>query len=170
MPIRRHLASLLITSALLTGCGFHLRGLQDVAELPFQNLYVKPTGDFELDQGIRRVLESRSGVTLSTDAKTAPYQLSGITEQHGKTLRSIDINGKAKEYLLNYAFSYQVQDASGQVIQDNTLTLSRTMSYSDNALLAKEQEEAQLYKDMRQDAIFQMLRQLGKLPVVPQAR
>ncbi|MCB6184077.1 LPS assembly lipoprotein LptE [Leeia sp. TBRC 13508] len=164
MSLRRVLFSSAVIALLLSGCGFHLRGVQDVAQLPFDSLYVQPVGDFTFDHDLKRVLASRGGVKLSDSAEGAPYQLGGLGEGRSKTLRSIDINGKAKEYLLRYDLNYRVENKLRVTVKSGTLSLTRTMTYSDNELAGKDLEEQKLYEDMRQDAFFQLLHILGALP------
>jgi LPS-assembly lipoprotein len=44
-----------------------------------------------------------------------------------------------------------------------TLLLSRDMSYSESAALAKEQEEAEFYREMQTDVVLQVMRRLASI-------
>jgi LPS-assembly lipoprotein len=62
---------------------------------------------------------------------------------------------------------YQLRTPSGVVLQPPAeLLLVRDMSYNESQALAKEQEEAQLYRVMQSDIVAQVMRRLAtvKLP------
>jgi LPS-assembly lipoprotein len=45
---------------------------------------------------------------------------------------------------------------------EQTIQLTRTLTYDDSQVLAKEQEEATLVKDMRNDAVTQTIQRLSR--------
>ncbi|NLR76145.1 LPS-assembly lipoprotein LptE [Leeia aquatica] len=149
---------------LLAGCGFHLRGAQPV-ELPFKQVFLAKSGVFQLDLDAQRTLSERGGVEVLAQSSSDAPVLDSLQESRNRNLRSVNIDGKVKEYELQYTFSFRLRSAAGETLLQNQISLVRRMSYSDDALLAKEQEENRLYLDMRQDALQQMLRRLAHAPV-----
>lgn len=159
----RHLVLASAASLLLAGCGFHLRGLQEATKLNASSIYLEPTSDYVLDVELRRLFSERSGIPVAAQAADAPLRLRIANENRDKLLRSIGADGHAKQYELRYSLTYKASDARGVVVGERQISLSRSMSYSDNEVLAKEQEEKQIYTEMRSDALYQMLRQLSVL-------
>jgi LPS-assembly lipoprotein len=66
------------------------------------------------------------------------------------------------EYMLHYDVSLRAYDRQQQDwIVAGKITLQRYFPYDDTKILAKQQEEALLYKDMRTDAVQLILRRLS---------
>jgi LPS-assembly lipoprotein len=58
--------------------------------------------------------------------------------------------------------SFRLYDNKGQNwIVPTEINLKREVSYNDTNVLAKDYEEAQLYKDMQSDAVQQVVRRLS---------
>ena len=73
-----------------------------------------------------------------------------------------------RQYLLSYNIVFRVLDKQGKELLGNTqLLLTRPIDFNETQLLAKEQEEALLYKDMQTDLVQQIMRRLAAIkPVV----
>jgi LPS-assembly lipoprotein len=70
--------------------------------------------------------------------------------------------GRVSEYQLRYRVGFRVTDAKGAQVYLPTseVLLTRDMAYSDAQVLAKEAEEALLYRDMQRDMVQQIMRRL----------
>ena len=67
------------------------------------------------------------------------------------------------EYDLRYRVTISAYDSQLVYwLPTADVSLNRTMAYDDSQVLAKEQEQAILYKDMRTDAVAQVLRRLSR--------
>jgi LPS-assembly lipoprotein len=66
-----------------------------------------------------------------------------------------------REYALFQRFTFSVTDAKGVVIPPTAITLRRVITYDENQELAKQAEEALLYRDMQSDLVQQILRRLA---------
>ncbi|HZP85484.1 MAG TPA: LPS assembly lipoprotein LptE [Burkholderiales bacterium] len=153
----------------LHACGF--RPMKPVA-IPFENLYVAPSDYSSFAAEFRRYVESYSRARLASDPKAALATLEILGEQQQKQILSLSGAGRVTEYLLRYHVAFKVRDKSGkELIGPSDISLERDMAYNDNAILGKENEEAFLFQDMRQDAIQQLVRRLAtiKLAEVPPA-
>ena len=65
---------------------------------------------------------------------------------------------------LRQKLNFRVRSAGGrELIPVTELLLTRDMSYSETIALAKEQEEALLFRGMRGDIVQQLLRRLATL-------
>ncbi|HLY96494.1 MAG TPA: LPS assembly lipoprotein LptE, partial [Sideroxyarcus sp.] len=76
---------------------------------------------------------------------------------------SLSGSGRVQEYQLIYRVSLRAYD-NKQIdwLPAEEIMLSRILTYDESQVLAKEQEEANLYKDMRADAVAQAMRRLSR--------
>ncbi len=94
--------------------------------------------------------------------------LSDPDKTRTKSILSLNSNGRVRQYLLAYNIVFRVVDNKGNVLLDHTqISLNRPIDFNETQLLAKEQEEALLYKDMQTDLVQQIMRRLAAIkPVV----
>lgn len=158
---RRVLLSLL-AAAPLAGCGFHLRGAPDFA---FDSLYVPASGT-SLNKDMIRTLQGAGGrLVLITDpaqAKQAQAQLELFGEQRTRTVVGLTTAGQVRELQLGLAVRFRLKDQHGRDwIDDTRLARTEDVSYNESISLAKEAEEALLYRNMRLDLVQQIVRRLA---------
>jgi len=158
------LAPAILAAASLAACGFQLRGQ---SQLPFETLYVPGVSALVVE--LKRNLRATSGARL-VDASGEARAVLGITrETREKVILSYNPQGRVQEYLLRYRVGFRVTDSDGAKVYLPTseIALTREMSYSDAEVLAKESEEALLYRDMQADMVQQILRRLATARSVP---
>jgi LPS-assembly lipoprotein len=81
-----------------------------------------------------------------------------------KSILSLNSNGRVREYLLSYNIVFRVTDRAGnELLAPTQITLGRPIEFKETQLLAKEQEEALLYKDMQTDLVQQMMRRMAAI-------
>jgi LPS-assembly lipoprotein len=151
--------ALAVCAGLQGGCGFHPAGL---ASMPFERLYIA-SGDYaSFGAEFKRYLESGSKTQLTNRAEEAQAILEILGERREQLILSLSDTGRVAEYLLRYRVSYRLIDKSRQELIPNTeIVLQRDMTYSDTQVLGKENEAELLYRDMKNDAILQLARQLA---------
>jgi LPS-assembly lipoprotein len=158
----RHVLSLLLVLS-LTACGFHLRGSQkqDMA-FAFKSLYLKVPAESPFVTELRNTLDANRVVITST-SESADLVLEVVSEQTHKNILSLSGSGRVQEYQLIYRVSLRAYD-NQQIdwLPADEIMLTRIMTYDDAQILAKQQEEAQLYRDMRTDAVGQAIRRLNR--------
>jgi LPS-assembly lipoprotein len=143
--------------AALTGCGFQLRG---AAQLPFASLYVQVPATSPFGQEVKRSLRA-SNTRLTDSSSGAQATLVIMSEIREKQILSLGGQGRVREYQLRYRVAYQLTDGKAKsFISPTEILLKRDISFNDSELLAKEAEEALLYRDMQTDAVQQLLRRL----------
>lgn len=148
---------------LLEGCGFRLRGAA-LAELDMPLTWLQNNGvsnEFMVD--LRRVLRA-TGTEFAADAASAEAVLVISNENRARRVLSVGSTGKVQEYELHYAVSFRVHDAAGrELLPEQAVGRERDYTFDQNDVLAKQSEEALLYRDMRRDVISEILRRLQKL-------
>ena len=144
--------------ALAAGCGFQLRGTQDV---PFHTLYIPgATGGIALD--LKRNIEAGTDAQVVSDPKQADAILEISNERREKIILSLSGTGRVREFRLRYSVDFRVHDGKGNTyVPTSTVQLSRDVTFNDAEILAKEAEEQLLYRDMQADMVQQLLRRLS---------
>jgi len=157
------LAALALAFA-LSGCGFQLRGQ---TTLPFATLYVPGTTALAVE--LKRNIASGTQTKLVESAEHAQAQLLMSIDQREKVILSFNSAGRVREFQLRYKFGFRVVDTRGrEYLPQNEITLTRDISFNDAQVLAKETEEALLYRDMQSDMVQQVLRRLATARVTPE--
>lgn len=159
-------ALILALCATTAACGFKLRGQQT---FPFDAISVPlntPLG-FELKRNIAAANEQ---VKLVDNIADADAVLSILSEAQEKVILSLNTQGRVQEYQLRYRVVFRVASPKGvDFIAPTAVVLTRDITFNDQ-VLAKETEEAQLYREMRSDLVQQIVRRLGAArPVVAEA-
>ena len=140
----------------LQACGFQLRGS---AELPFKSLYVQVAQTSPFGIELKRALRA-SEVPLRDSPKAADATLTILSEIREKQILSLGGQGRVREYQLRYRVAYQLRDEKQIITSPTQILITRDISFNDTEALAKESEEALLYRDMQADAVQQLLRRL----------
>jgi LPS-assembly lipoprotein len=143
--------------ALLAACGFQLRG---EAQLPFETLYIPKATPLAVE--LRRNLSAASRTRLVDAPEQAQAVFGFTTEVREKVILTFTAAGRVNEYRLRYRVGFRVTDPKGaQVFMPTSeILITRDMSYNDAQVIAKENEEAMLYRDMQTDMVQQILRRL----------
>ena len=75
---------------------------------------------------------------------------------------SLTGTGKVREFQLRYRVGFRVHDGKGgEFVPQSTIQLTRDVTFNDTEILAKEQEEQILFRDMQTDMVQQILRRLA---------
>ena len=157
---RRTLGAALLATGLLAGCGFKLRGSQNYA---FTSIAIGPNPGGAVVQELRRSFGGAVQV-LATDAPPTQAQvvLKVLGEQREKVVVGVNSSGQVREFQLRLRVRFRLDTPQGkELIDDTEIMQQRDISYSETAALAKETEEALLYRDMQSDIAQQIQRRLA---------
>jgi LPS-assembly lipoprotein len=96
----------------------------------------------------------------SRDESVAVLKIVGEVQE--KQILALSSAGKVLEFELRYRVAFRLTDRAGtDLTAPGEIYLRRYMTYEDTEVLAKESEELLLYRDMKADAVQQMLRRLS---------
>lgn len=157
-----HLVSCLLYLS-LSGCGFHLRGTAGAA-LPESLGELRVTmpergPDDPMVVAVRRAL-AEAGARLTEEAGARTLVLSDErVEPQVISIRTT--TGKASEYRLRYGIRFRLEGAGESAPQ--SIRLSREYTFDPARVLAKEEEERELVREMRADAAQQIVRRLARM-------
>ena len=143
----------------LMSCGFHMRGVTDVA---FSTVFIQGN-TLVISKNLKKSLKT-SGVTVLDSATNAELLLEMVGEESEKRILSLAGGGTVNEFELFYRVHYRTKAAGAATwSQVQTVEARRDYTYSDANLLAKQDEEKRLNDNMRSDVISGILRRLAAL-------
>ena len=154
--------ALLALACMLSACGFQLRGADGQYRMPFRSIYLAFNDTSALGTELRRNLRAGDTVLVVTDPAKAEALFDVMSETRGKSILSLNSQGRVREYLLTYTLVFRVRDAKGaQLLGPTEINLKRPITFNETQVLAKESEEVLLYRDMQTDLVQQIMRRLA---------
>jgi LPS-assembly lipoprotein len=157
----RRRALLLLAPAALAACGFELRR---PPKLPFRSMALVGFAPASpLLDALRQQLVSSDVQLLEMPAR-AEAVLEALSDMREKSVVASTATGQVREVQLRVKLRFRVATPAGKLLLPiDELLLTRDMSYSEAAALAKQQEEAALYRAMEEDIVAQVLRRLAAI-------
>jgi len=139
----------------VTACGFHLRG---DSGYPFTTVFLATAPAAPIAVELKRSLV---GVTVVDTANAAQAILDIAPVVDDKQILSLSGGGRVREFMLTKRVSFRLHDADGRDwLPAAEITVRRAYAYSESEVLAREQQEARLLKEMQTDAVQQIVRRL----------
>jgi LPS-assembly lipoprotein len=163
---RRHFVRTIVTmlsalglGALLSGCGFQLRGATNLPPgVETVSISRGPTG---LKNALTISLEGGGARIVERDAD---LRIRVFEARFTERLLSVDPNtGKPREFELAYRVHYEATDRSGnEVVPETSIRLIRDYVFDREAVIGKSRERGVLQREMQRDAADQIVRNLGR--------
>ena len=149
----------LLAMMTLSACGFALRG---PVSFPFQSIYIGLPEASPLGGELKRQIRANGQTKIASDAKDAEVILDVLSEAREKLILSLNSQGRVREYSLLYRLNFRLRSQDGkEYLEPVTIQLKRTITFNESQVLAKEAEEALLYRDMQTDLVQQIMRRLS---------
>jgi LPS-assembly lipoprotein len=150
---------LLLAVAPVAGCGFHLRGSQ---QLPVDTIYLALPVNSPIGAEMARLLRASTNAKVVTDRKDAQAIFELMGESREREVLAINAQGRATEYQLRLRIRFRVTDKDAlELIGPTDLIARRDITFNESDLLAKESEEGLLYRDMQSDLVRQMVARMA---------
>jgi LPS-assembly lipoprotein len=122
-----------------------------------------------LGQELKRSLQA-SGVRVVSDNReldAAQVILDVLQDQREKTVVGVNASGQVREFQLRVRFKFRLRGKDGrEVIPETELLQQRDFSFNESGALAKESEEALIYRSMQSDIVQQALRRLSSVKAI----
>ena len=159
VPFQLLLAALF--AAVLTGCGFQLRGTLS-GNLPYKTMMIALPDTSEVRVWLERYINAAGSTEIIDDPKLADATFQQLSDSRIKTILSVNAQGRVREYRLQLNYRFRVVNAKGQIlVPPNEVSLSRDITFDDSNVLAKDLEESLLWRDMNNDLVNQIMRRLS---------
>lgn len=164
-PRRRSLLVATPAALLLAACGFELRR---APALNFRTVQLRGFAERSpLAEELRMNIDASQTTIVVESAAQAQVVLEMVTDAREKSVVASTAAGQVREVQLRARFNFRLRRVNGaELIAPREILLSRDMSYSETIALAKEQEEAALYRAMQSDIVAQVMRRLAAVPTV----
>ncbi|CAM3518004.1 LPS assembly lipoprotein LptE [Paracidovorax anthurii] len=162
MLLRKRTLLTLLATAPLAACGFRLRG---APEFQFRTMYLQ-AGSSPLARELERTLRGAGGnltvLREPADLPKAETVFELLSEQRERVVVGYNASGQVRELQLRLRIRFKLRNQQGvELIPPTELLQQRDVSYNESIALAKEAEEALLYRNMQTDLVQQLLRRLS---------
>ncbi len=154
--------SVLALAALLAGCGFRMQGAMTLPE-DVRSVYISAPdllSPFAVE--LRHALE-RSGASVPGSAAEADAVVRVRSERTGRRVLSVSSRNTPQEYEIFYTVDYTIERGGEEVLPLQRHELTRSFSFDQSRLLAKDREEDVLREAMARDLADLVLRRLETL-------
>lgn len=152
--------SVLILTAVLAGCGFHLRG-SGSSQMPYKTMYIALPETADVRIWMQRYINAGGSTRIVDSATEAEAVFQQLQDSRGQTILSVNAQGRARELRLTLTYRFRIVDAKGrELVGPNEVSLSRDITYDDSNVLAKDLEQSLLWRDMNNDLVNQIVRRL----------
>ena len=150
-----------IAAAALAGCGFELRR---PPQLRFKSMALTGFAPRSpMAAALKQALQD-SGVAVLDDPNQAQLVFEATLDVPEKSVVASTAVGQVRELQLRQKLDFRVRTVTGrELIPLTELLLTRDLTTNETVALAKEQEEALLFRSMRDDIVQQLLRRLATL-------
>jgi LPS-assembly lipoprotein len=159
-PVLQTLVLLAVLSTLLlTGCGFALRGTTEIPEALNPVLIQGGKGTATGRALIERLQGSQ--VRLTQNPSDARVIVRILGEQRSSRVAAVDRNGKVLARELGFLVAFDaVGPGDATLVSSERLTLERTIDNPDIEVLGKREETEMMYADMHGEAADRILLRL----------
>ena len=162
MLTRRSVLAAAAGAAGLAGCGFELRRAPELRFRTIQLTGFKPRSP--LADELRMNIDASTTTLVVDTLPQAQVILEAVTDLRERLVVASSSAGQVTELQLRERFTFRLRSVAGkELIPSTELLLTRDMSYTENAALGKEQEEAFLFRAMQSDIVAQVLRRLASV-------
>lgn len=152
----------LVLILLLTGCGFHLRGVIDIPEWLNNVAIISNDNNKELASLLKSQLEGYK-VDVNSDPSLAKYWLIIKNSNLQQQIVSIGASTNPRQYQLILTIEFMLQTPKGQIIKaPRKVAVNRQLTVNNDRILGSNEEEALLVSEMRHDAVIQIINRLSR--------
>jgi LPS-assembly lipoprotein len=147
---------------LFSGCGFYLQGhtpLPAVVKTPYVEA---PDRQSDFVQNLRHAL-LLNGAKLMQERSKASAVVSILKDGVARRVLSVSALNQPNEYEVTYTIAFSVTAGDKELLPAQELTATRTYSFDERLLLAKDHEEDILREDMARDLADMVMRRLSSL-------
>lgn len=146
----------------LSGCGFHLRGFNDMPRWLNNVSIIIQSAHRDMGPIIKDQLEGYN-IRVNTNAAQADYLLIIESDAIQQQITNISASTAPRQYLLIYAVQFKLVKAKGSVIIPSSfVSVTRQLTVNNNRILGSNSEEMLLSAEMRRDAAMQIINRLSR--------
>ena len=142
---------------LLSACGFHLRGMYDMPSWLNDVAIIIQNGHRDLETLLQDQFSAYHIRTIREPSQ-ARYWLIIEQDNEEQHITSVSSSTTSRQYQMTYTVRYKLQEAQGRdVIPSCQIAVTRQLTLNSDRILGSDDEENILKKEMRRDAVTQIL-------------
>jgi LPS-assembly lipoprotein len=151
-----------LAALLSSGCGFHLQG---AVQMPagLSTVYIATSDELTPFATELRDAFEDNGVEIARRAKGADAVVRVGRDSYGRRVLSVSARNTPAEYEVYYEVQYSIERGGTEAVPAEELELTRSFSFDESLLLAKEHEEETIRDAMARDLATLVLRKVGSL-------
>lgn len=150
-----------LTAVLLSGCGWHLRGKQD---LPFGTIYIALNENSAIGTTIGRNLEAQTNVKVVKQKDEAEAIFELLSQNRSSSVLAYNSEGRARIYSLRLENTFRVVLQNGaEVLPPTKCVATRELNWDESDYNGRANEERLLYAEMEQSVIHQMVNRMAHI-------
>lgn len=147
---------------LLTGCGFHLRGMHEMPRWLNNVTVVIQNANRDMEPFLNEQLKAYH-INTCSDASLAEYWLIVEQDNFRQQISSISSSTTPRQYQLIYTVLFKLQRAKGKEIMPlRQVVVTRLITLNSNRILGSTNEEDQSKTEMQRDAAIQIIDRLSR--------
>lgn len=146
---------------LVSGCGFHLRGFNDMPGWLNNVAIVIENAHRDLGPILKNQLEAYN-IHVTPDPLQADYLL--IIEYDGiqQQMTNVAASTTPRQYLLIYDVQFTLKAKKDIIIPSNHVAATRQLTINNDRILGSNSEETLISAEMRRDCAMQIINRLGR--------
>lgn len=160
MVTRVLVAASLAAALLASGCGFQLRGWDLATSVG--SAAVVSDQRAAIVREIERSLRA-SGVELRDPADSPEITVRVLDERVSRRSASVSGQARVAEYELTSVVDYAIEAESGPLLASSRASAQRSFRLDRDNIVASNEEQALLEREMRRDLVEQILRSLNRV-------
>jgi LPS-assembly lipoprotein len=180
MPVRRmpnfsHIVAALrparaalVAGALLVlaGCGFHLQGAGTLPVAMGKTYVTSPRAHSDFLQTLTNTLRQRGAEVLQAPEDSAAV-LDIVADDTGQRVLSVSARNIPREYEVYYTVTFSLKLSGENVIDHETLVVTRSYTFDETEVLAKAAEEEILRRALAEDLARRVVQRIVSLGATP---
>ncbi len=147
---------------ILVGCGFQMQGAF-VAPAEMERTYIAADDRHSLFYRRLRTAMKEAGVQLVDDPLSATATLYITYDETDQRVLSVSARNVPTEYEVYYTIEYSVGAAQKNLLETQTLTLTRDYTYNPTLVLGKAREQELLREAIVDDLVRIVLKQISAI-------
>ncbi len=148
---------------LLAGCGFHLQGSQPLPK-GFAYTYIDAKDEqTDFVQDLRKALIAAGSKVIRTQGSSG-MTISVHDDDLSERVLSVSARNIPTEYELTYKVTFSVASGGKTLIDTESVSATRDVSFDETQMLAKEREQEILREALARDLVALVMRRLAALP------
>jgi LPS-assembly lipoprotein len=163
----KKIIALMLCASLLSACGWHLRGSLSLPD-NVKNIYISDSSKNGVTASTLTAILKQSNVGISDSQESAQYSIHLSNEREDRRTISVGSDSLASEYELTHEVDYYIADNMATILSPvTTARVIRSYNYDRDDVIAKNEEEDIIRKEMRSNLANQILNRLRFLAPKP---